>query len=499
MASARERDIDEEIDTETGEAALADTEPRNSEQECEVSIDVLEVDGEEFGELYAHGEAADEHGVSTERRVVLAHLSPSELVMFPRVSASYRDNFLEQKYEQISKITIPGDWDVPGDIEGFDELLGQLPVGFSRHARRGLGLRYEYRLIIEAIEGATPATELILVEGAAATLSGTTFTLGRSRFERVRRALDVIGRRSQQRALKDRRILAHNEIVHRADEARFPKKFRQPQPGEIFELVQLSSRDQRRNQSDRSATTDLVRRDAPQIAQENPRALLELRSEIERVTLAELIGRFERLMERSPTEHVWQDFFEANAFVLSVAFPYPVMLIRGQAHVGGTTIDGRGESIADFLFRQHLTGGIAIFEIKTTRTPLLQSAPFRGNLYAAHKELCAAISQVLDQRSELIMNFHTRAHNPGMEGTHVGHVHCLVVAGRNAAEADKRRSLDLFRNATKDVAVVTFDELLEKLRAIHRLMSVAAGGDAGRQAPAAGEQASATGDDGDEL
>ena len=31
--------------------------------------------------------------------------------------------------------------------------------------------------------------------------------------------------------------------------------------------------------------------------------------------------------------------------------------------------------------------------------------------------------------------------------------------------------LDLFRNTAKDVAVVTFDELLEKLRAIHALMS----------------------------
>ena len=68
-----------------------------------------------------------------------------------------------------------------------------------------------------------------------------------------------------------------------------------------------------------------------------------------------------------------------------------------------------------------------------------------------------------------------------MEGTHVGHVHCLVVAGRNPETADKRRSLDLFRSATKDVAVVTFDELLEKLRAIHRAMSA---GGAGAEAAA---------------
>lgn len=471
MASTPDRDMDDEFnEPDSGEPFWSDPEPPNSEQECSVSIEVL-AEGEEVAEVWAHGEAYDENFVKAERKVLLARLSRSELVTFPLVSASFRDEFLHPKYERIATIRIPGDWDVPSEIDGFDEMLDELPVGFSRHARRGLGLRYEYRLIIEAIESATEATELVLADGDVAVLGGSTFTLGRVRFERTRRALDAIVRRARQRSLQDRRILAFNEVVHRADQGRFPKKFRQPQPGEIFELVQLSSRETRRSESDRSAAADLVRRDAPQIAQENPRALMELRSEIERVTLGQLIDRFERLMARNPTEPVWQQFFESNPFVLSIAYPYPVMLVRGQAHVGGTRLDGRGESIADFLFRQRLTGGIAIFEIKTTQTPLLERRPFRGDLFGPNKLLCASISQVLDQRSELVMNFHSRAGDPGMEETHVGHVHCLVIAGRDPNTPQRRRSLDLFRNATKDVTVVTFDELLEKLRAIHRLMS----------------------------
>lgn len=488
MVSAPERDIDEEFDASAEEGAPGEPERPESEQECAVSIDVLEVDGEDFGELFAHGEAPDESGAMREQKVSLAHVTPRELIMFPRVSASYRDDFLEPKYRQINAIKVPGKWKVPEDIDGFDTLLEDLPVGFSRHARRGLGLKYEHRLIIEAIEATTNATELVLVDGDAASLSGSTFTLGRRRFERVRKGLDQIGRRSQQRALMDRRMLAHNEIVHPADQERFPRKSRRPQPGEIFDLVQLSSRDPRRNQNDRSAATDLVRRDAQQIAQENPQALFELRSEIERLTLGQLIERFEALLARNPVERIWQEFFEANPFVLSIAFPYPVLVIRGQAHVGGTTIDGSGESIVDFLLRQRLTGGLAIIEIKTGRTHLLQREPFRGNLHAAHVDLCSAISQALDQRSELTVNFHSRAGNRGMEGTHVGHVQCLVIAGRDPDTADKRRSLDLFRNATKDVAVVTFDELLEKLRSIHRVMSIAHDREAGREATTAGEQ-----------
>ncbi|WP_284414155.1 Shedu immune nuclease family protein [Acidovorax sp. SUPP2539] len=461
-----------------GEIEASDEEPQaaNAAEECMVSLDVIEVDGDEVAEVFAHEEPSDDAVGRVPRKELLAHVTSSELLMLPRVSATYRAEFLEPKYQQIVRIRIPGDWKVPQSIEEFDELLKELPVGFSRRASLGLGLKWENRLIVESIERATQATELLLVEGDEASISGATFSIGRRLFDRVRRGMAQIGRRFQHRALQDRRFLAHNEILHPIDELLFPKLVRQPKPGEVYELAKLSTRDQLRNERDRSAATELVRQDAPQIAKENPRALLELRSEIERVTLGELIARFEALLDRNPVEQAWQTFFEEHPFVLSVAFPHPVLLIRGQAHVGGTTIDGKGETIADFLFRQGMTGSVAIVEIKTGRTRLLQSKPFRGAMYAAHADMCAAISQVLDQRAELTKNFHSRVGSAGMEGTHVWHVHCLVVAGRNPETTDRRHSLDLFRSATKDVAVVTFDELLEKLRAIHRAMSAEGAG-----------------------
>jgi hypothetical protein len=58
-------------------------------------------------------------------------------------------------------------------------------------------------------------------------------------------------------------------------------------------------------------------------------------------------------------------------------------------------------------------------------------------------------------------------------------IHCIVVAGTTAKTDEERKSLDLYRNSSKDVVVVTFDELLEKLKIIQHLMK---GG--GRPAPA---------------
>jgi hypothetical protein len=443
-------------------------------EEVGVTIEHVQRDGEECAELYANGEALNDEYKKVQTKALLARVRANELTMLPLVSAAHREHeFLRPKYGGIDSIRIPATatkkgWRVPPTVEKFNKMIAQLPVGFSRYAQRGLGFRWEYRLIAEAIEESTDATSIVLEAGDGASLSGKEFILGFERFSQIRKAIDNITERARERSMTERVHFVFNELLHVADPDAFPRRQRKPKTGEIYELIQLSSRDVKRSEKDRSAAADLVRQDAPTMAKENPGALLELKSEIERVTLGELIAKFEGLIAKGSTEPVWQQFFEANPFVLSIAFPYPVILVQGQAHVGGTQVDGSGESIADFLFRQRLTGGVAIFEIKAAKTPILHADPFR---HAPNKILCGAISQVLDQRSELIKNFNARSQAPGLADTHVGHVHCLVIAGSNPDTSERRRSLDLFRNATKDVAVVTFDELLEKLKAIHGLMS----------------------------
>jgi hypothetical protein len=477
MSGTKEYDFNFEDDLFDFNDHVTGAEPKKLGEEMDVEIEHAQWNGEKCAELYAHGEVFNDEMEKVKRKVLLARVTNKELIMFPLVSAYHRHEFLKPKYGAVEAFRVPATatkkgWRVPSTVEKFDNMIGQLPVGFSRFASRGLGFRWEYRLIAEAINEATDATMIVFEEGDGAFIDGEEFTLGMDRFERIRKAIDTITERARRRSMTDRENFTFNELLHVADPDAYPRRQRHPKAGEIYELAQLTSRDLNRNGRDRTAATELVRRDAATTVQENPSALLELKSEIERVTLGELIDRLQALLNRNPTENIWQEFFEANPFVLSIAFPHPVTLVRGQAHVGGTKLDGGGESIADFLFAQPLTGGIAIFEIKTAKTPLLEAKPFRGDLYAPHKLLCAAISQVLDQRSELTMNFHAKkVSEPAMQDTHVGHVHCVVIAGRSPDTPERRRSLDLFRNATKDVAVVTFDELIEKLHAIHALMS----------------------------
>lgn len=53
--------------------------------------------------------------------------------------------------------------------------------------------------------------------------------------------------------------------------------------------------------------------------------------------------------------------------------------------------------------------------------------------------------------------------NPTLRSSRADVVRCIVLAGRRPVEEKELRCFEVFRNACKDVEVITFDELLVKL------------------------------------
>lgn len=436
--------------------------------------------GEDCVEFYAHGEAMSyETGMMTERAVLLARVSKCELTMFPLDANPSRHNFLQPKYEELACITVLPEqgrsWWLPESIRDFEEMLKELPTGFARRVIYGLGLRWEYRLIPEAILELVGVTHLIIEPGDGAKAELPTFRLGVERFTRIRKAIDTITARASSRSLRARRLAAYNETLHAALPDQFEHRYPPVKAGEIYELVQLRGRTSNHSAKDGIAAAQLVQENAQKIASEEPSKLFELKAVIEQVTLAQLIGEFEAMLQKNLPEPKWQSFFKTNPFILGLAFPYPVILFQDQASVGGTTIRGNGESIVDFLMAQQFTGNLAIVEIKRPSTALVEPRPYRGDLHAPHRDLTASMAQVLDQRAVLLHHFAAKkSFDPTLADAHVSSVNCIVVVGTLPKGAAQVRSLDLFRHSSKDVVVVTFDELLAKLKELHRLMSTAA-------------------------
>jgi hypothetical protein len=166
----------------------------------------------------------------------------------------------------------------------------------------------------------------------------------------------------------------------------------------------------------------------------------------------------------------WQALFNDNPFILNMAFGYPVIKVQEQASVGGRKISGTGEKITDFLIKNSMTSNTAIFEIKTPHTPILNKTPFRDGVYTPSTQLSGSINQALDQKYQFQMNIAQIKNSSRIYDIESYSVHCCLVVGTTPSEDDHVKSFELFRHNSKDVEIITFDELLEKLKQLNSFL-----------------------------
>jgi hypothetical protein len=219
-----------------------------------------------------------------------------------------------------------------------------------------------------------------------------------------------------------------------------------------------------------------VRENLELLASEAPRDLLELHSEIERVTLANMIERYESMLQQSLSEGSWQRFFESNVFILTMVFARPVRLLHTQFHAQGSSLDGSGAQVGDFLFAEQ-GQALAIVEIKKPTSVLMRNTPYRNReVYGPSAELTGAVTQVLYQQSMLHSNWLLHRAQSELRESRPDATRCVVIAGTTLNDEAQHRSFEVFRNACKSVEVVTFDELLGKLRLLLSLLTPQAAG-----------------------
>lgn len=147
-----------------------------------------------------------------------------------------------------------------------------------------------------------------------------------------------------------------------------------------------------------------------------------------------------------------------------MAFGYPIIKVQDQASVGGRKLSGSGEKITDFLFKNSLTNNTAIFEIKTPQTALLNKKPFRDGVYTPSADLSGSINQTLDQKYQFQSQIAQIKNASRIYDIESYSVHCCLIIGTTPDEDDQLKSFELFRHNSKDVEIVTYDELFEKLK-----------------------------------
>jgi hypothetical protein len=405
---------------------------------------------------------------------LLATIYSDRIVMRPMHTVPHAQRYLSPKNGRFVTVTYidRSSSDLPNDAKNAAwEIERRLDSDIFDSPQRGLGLTKDLDPLWQKLSRIPDTYGLVFTANSEMHAKEGTISLRVQEVDKLRRRFNRITANGR-RLIREARLSAvYDDLLTRLDPERFQPIVRVSPP--LVQVRRASAKQATAGErAQRRSNLEAVRKQIGQTAQEAPHELMMLHAEIERATLARMIEDFKEKLKSGLTEPHWQTFFERNQFVLSVAFARPVKLTHTQFHAKGSTLAGTGAQIGDFLFKE-LGQALAIVEIKTPETALLQGRPYRGQeVFGPTSELSGAVTQVLYQQSELRQRwFMHERDTPSLKQSGADVIKCVVVAGRMPKEPIKLRSFEVFRNACKDVDIVTFDELLEKLEFLEKQLT----------------------------
>ena len=184
--------------------------------------------------------------------------------------------------------------------------------------------------------------------------------------------------------------------------------------------------------------------------------------------LEEAIKIFDENINAERDEEFWQkDVFEKHQWILAQIFSLPCTLFQSKAYVGGKGIDNAGGNVADFVYKNGLTRNAAIVEIKRPDTPIIKEAYRQTYSFTSH--FSGAINQVLNYRDSLAREINSLANGQ----LNAFSPTCVVVIGRTSEfgnEPKKMAAFENYRAILSNVIIITYDELLAKMKELHKIM-----------------------------
>jgi hypothetical protein len=414
----------------------------------------------------ANAQARIWHAMPDKDWPLLATILPNRIITWPIHVNPHAQRYLTPKNGRFTTV-------IYVDDDG-DELLDDAEAVARRIESRlawrlfdppgnGLGLNRDLDPVWQGLSRIQHAEVLLISRHPEMHAKDGVVSIGIQEVDGLRRVFNRVTTNGRQLIRQTKQGIVHDDLLTRLDPERFRPVLRVNPP--LVDVRREGAKQAAaRERAERRSSVQAVRNQLGELVKEAPHELMMLHAEIERVTLAKMIEAFKAKLASKLTEPHWQRFFEQNKLVLSMAFARPVELTHTQFHARGSTLTGAGAQIGDFLFKEY-GQALAIVEIKTPDTALLQGAAYRGqDVFGPHSELSGAVTQVLYQQSELKQRWMTHANdNPALRQSGADVIKCVIVAGRLPTDPTRLRSFEVFRNACKNVDIVTFDELLAKL------------------------------------
>lgn len=193
---------------------------------------------------------------------------------------------------------------------------------------------------------------------------------------------------------------------------------------------------------------------------------IETQTKINVAYFESILKGFQKLKAvNADNEKDWQKFFESYSWILNHLFPFEVLIRDREAYVGGKTLSNKDGKVVDFLLENGFKDNFALIEIKTHKKLLLKNTAYRGtDVFAMTEDFSGGISQALDQKNVFMTEF-------GQKESILDPKCILIIGLKNSLNAEQRKCFELIRNNQKNVEIVTFDELEDKMKGLLKVIS----------------------------
>ncbi|SHH18801.1 protein of unknown function [Flavobacterium micromati] len=183
------------------------------------------------------------------------------------------------------------------------------------------------------------------------------------------------------------------------------------------------------------------------------------------------------ISENSKNEIAWQYFFNKNPWIFGYGLDYRFQnILQKEFSASDTDASGKEQVNADFLIGDNYY--TTFVELKTPDTELFENGKNRSNSWSLSTKLIYAVSQILEQKASGQLKLEKDPFN--QEGEKITQKaydsKCILIIGNLKKEIEesadstkvkeiKKKTFELFRRDSRNVDIITFDELYE--RAFH--------------------------------
>lgn len=412
------------------------------------------------------------HYYSEPQNVTICKLDHSSEMLTVWPIVPYPDNveYMQSKFSQVKAISFQfedvfSDWD---ELVDLSIVTDWLPGAFTKQWQYGLGLAKQYRPIVHIIEQNSNCTEIVVGPGGEPSVESSIFSMSVGTFENLCSKIRQVDNLANSAAMRIKRASVRNTLA--SSLGVMPKT---PGRGKLAlsnALTDSITGDVILTEAEQDELVAATSKYSDQIARTKPESLVTIRKNIDVAILDQLISDFSDGISAKRNESFWQLFFKKNPYALHLAFGYPLVQVQDQAYVGGTRLAGGGARFSDFVSKNAITNSVAIFEIKKPASKLVNRVRYRNNVLPPSTELTGAVLQVLDQRNKLSQTFANLKLDSKVTDIEMHSIRCCVIIGVVPEAEDARATLESFRANSSMVEIVTFDELLAKLRQLRLLL-----------------------------